>query len=438
MLSLVLIVIIFSNVILWSQQMNQYDWERNQESIEIVNASASYSEILFTLENKSPITVHIVGIWVNNATNHQRYATDIFINPGNTESYTLDNVALPSEPYEVKVITERGNAALLALTIVSFPSDWHYYKSHVINSQSGAGTGYQTRVVVHLGSGSDLGENVYLNGKCQADFDDIRFTSSDGTTLLDYWKESSNDEEAVFWVRLTDNLSNSNCTIYLYYGADAAGSLSNGVSTFPALFTDFDGDSLPEGWQVDGDTFGTMNIEDSLLKLTGEAGSSGTWKQRGVSTTSPVWQNDQALMYRVDSMNYYPTNDRHLWYLGGEAYNYYVEFYSYGDVINVRDYNVIDYYSPANWTGDEVIWLAKQSGNNGNAFYYLNGTLIEIIDGTGLHPTHQFPDLTVYFKARQGASAIPNVDYVNVDWVAIRNFVYPEPTHGEWGEEVSI
>ena len=239
-------------------------------------------------------------------------------------------------------------------------------------------------------------------------------------------------------MRLTDNLSTSNCTIYLYYGNDAAGSLSNGVRTFPALFTDFDGNSLPEGWQVDGDTFGNMEIEDSLLKLTGEASSSGSWKQRGVSTTSPVWQNDQALMYRVDSINYYPENNRHLWYLGGEATNYYVEFYSYGDVVNVRDFNKIDYYSPANWIGGEVVWLAKQSGNSGNAFYYLNGTLVEIIDGAGLHPAKEFPNLTVYFKARQGASAIPDFDYVNIDWVAIRNFVYPEPTHGPWGEEVSI
>ena len=143
-------------------------------------------------------------------------------------------------------------------------------------------------------------------------------------------------------------------------------------------------------------------------------------------------------MYRLDSIKYYPANNRHLWYLGGEATNYYVEFYSYEDKINVRDYNVIDFFSPANWSGGEVVWLAKESGYYGNAYYYLNGALIDRIDGVGLHATHEFPALTVYFKARQGALTIPSVDYAHVDWVAIREFVYPEPAHGEWGEEQSI
>ena len=341
-------------------------------------------------------------------------------------------------PIANSLFTYTATVVITPIQTSTFPSGWQYSKSHVINSQSGAGTGYQIRVVIHSGTGLDLGENVYLNGKCQADFDDIRFTSSDGVTLLDYWMESSDDENAVFWVRLINNLDSSSDTIYVYYGNNAVGSISDGISTFPALFTDFEEDTLPEGWEVDGDTFGAMVIENSLLKLTGEAGFSGSWKQRGVMTTSPVWENERALMYRIDSINYYPNNDRHLWYLGGEAYNYYVEFYSYEDKVNVRDYNVIDFYSPANWTGGEVVWLAKESGNDGNAYYYLNGTLVDIIDRVGLHPTHEFPSLTVYFKARQGASAIPDVDYVYIDWVAIRKFVYPEPTHGAWGSEVSI
>jgi hypothetical protein len=341
-------------------------------------------------------------------------------------------------PVANSLTTYTATVVITPIQTATFPSGWHYSKSHVINFQSGAGTGYQIRVVVHLGNGLDLGENVYLNGKCQADFDDIRFTDDDGVTLLDYWIESStNGDKATFWVKVKDDLSISNATIYVHYGNDGVSDLSDGSSTFPDLFSHFEGNSLPEGWEVDGDTFGTMVIEDSLLKLVGEAGSSGSWKQRGVMTTSPVWENERALMYRIDSVNYYPSNNRHLWYLGGEAYNYYVEFYSYEDKVNVRDYNVIDFYSPANWTGGEVVWLAKESGNDGNAYYYLNGTLVDIIDGVGLHPTHEFPSLTVYFKASQGASAIPDVDYVYIDWVAIRKFVYPEPTHGAWGSEVS-
>src|SRR3989337_2124419 len=38
MLSLVLVVIVVGNVVLWSYQMNQVDWERTQESIDVVGA----------------------------------------------------------------------------------------------------------------------------------------------------------------------------------------------------------------------------------------------------------------------------------------------------------------------------------------------------------------------------------------------------------------
>lgn len=37
MLSLILIVVIVANVVLWSYEMNQFDWERMQEKIEIIN-----------------------------------------------------------------------------------------------------------------------------------------------------------------------------------------------------------------------------------------------------------------------------------------------------------------------------------------------------------------------------------------------------------------
>ena len=39
MLSLVILVIISANVILWSYQMNQLDWEKMQEAINIVDVT---------------------------------------------------------------------------------------------------------------------------------------------------------------------------------------------------------------------------------------------------------------------------------------------------------------------------------------------------------------------------------------------------------------
>jgi len=100
---------------------------------------------------------------------------------------------------------------------------WQYRKSHVINSASGAGTNYQVRIKVHYGSGTDSGEDVYLNSHCRTDFGDVRFTDDDGATELDYWMEEKVDSDyAVFWVEVADDLSSSSATIYVYYGKSDA------------------------------------------------------------------------------------------------------------------------------------------------------------------------------------------------------------------------
>jgi hypothetical protein len=69
---------------------------------------------LFTFKNEGSLTLHIVSLWITNSTHHQRYDINIFINSGETASHTYTNVILPDKPYNVKVITERGNTAVSA------------------------------------------------------------------------------------------------------------------------------------------------------------------------------------------------------------------------------------------------------------------------------------------------------------------------------------
>jgi hypothetical protein len=66
----------------------------------------------FAFENKESSTCHLVSLWVNNSTHHQRFDIDIFINSGDTTSYIRSDISLPSKPYTVKVVTERGNIAI--------------------------------------------------------------------------------------------------------------------------------------------------------------------------------------------------------------------------------------------------------------------------------------------------------------------------------------
>lgn len=70
------------------------------------------SGTLFTFKNEGPLTVHLVSLWINNSTYHQRYDVNMFINSGETTSYVRGDISLPNRPYVVKVATERGNIAV--------------------------------------------------------------------------------------------------------------------------------------------------------------------------------------------------------------------------------------------------------------------------------------------------------------------------------------
>jgi len=117
MLSLVLVVIIVSNVISTSYQMNQFDWERMQENVEIVNVAKTIEGTILTLQNKGSVTVHLVSLWIDNTTSHQRYDMDLYVNAGDSANYTLSDMALVDNASIVKVITERG-------TISVFNASW--------------------------------------------------------------------------------------------------------------------------------------------------------------------------------------------------------------------------------------------------------------------------------------------------------------------------
>ncbi len=137
-------------------------------------------------------------------------------------------------------------------------SAWSKRKPITITNSSSVLTNYQVKVVVAYDS--DM----------QADFDDIRFTSSDGTTELSYWLESKTDSStATFWVK-APSLTNGSTTIYMYYGNASAASASSGSNTFD-FFDDFNGSSIDRlKWTVDNST--GFSVANGLLNGTNTTG----------------------------------------------------------------------------------------------------------------------------------------------------------------------
>ena len=111
-LSLVIILAIGSNIVLWNYEMTQVDWEKMKESAIITNVERVTDGSKFTFENNGGLTVHLVSLWIINSTGHQRYDINVFVNSAETKNYLHEDVFLPTGNYTVKVVTERGNTAV--------------------------------------------------------------------------------------------------------------------------------------------------------------------------------------------------------------------------------------------------------------------------------------------------------------------------------------
>jgi len=112
---------------------------------------------------------------------------------------------------------------------------WLYRKKiTVTGSTDGAQTDYTIPITVHFGSGTDSGSNVYCSEHCATDFDDIRFTAADGTTLLNHWRESKTDSDnAVYWIKIPSiDASPATLDVYVYYGNATAANASSAKGTF--------------------------------------------------------------------------------------------------------------------------------------------------------------------------------------------------------------
>ena len=145
---------------------------------------------------------------------------------------------------------------------------WNYRKSITLSRADGTVTNYQMKLLVGESSGS-TGENVDCGGLCLPTFNDIRFTTSNSTTLLDYWIESitgtTPNQLATIWIEF-DSIGISATTFYMYYGNSEASAYSNGNNTFPLLFDNFEwgsnGDSVTTGgWTIGSNTTARISTE---------------------------------------------------------------------------------------------------------------------------------------------------------------------------------
>lgn len=221
---------------------------------------------------------------------------------------------------------------------------------------------------------------AYVAAKMQSDFDDIRFTQNNGTTLIDAWLESKVDStSAETWVEFPITPANTvTQDYYMYYGnAIAAGDWN--ISTTFIHGDDFeDGTvgSAPAGWTVSA---GSPRVQSDQAKT-------GTKSLKfGASSTDSIYKIFGKIISEEVSIDFdfraNATNDTKHWCAyeeGNAAYPYgpvsfarntgYFANYSGGAYHNKQTYNAGQWYAhqmrydPSDNTFDWIIDSNTYSG----------------------------------------------------------------------------
>ena len=126
-------------------------------------------------------------------------------------------------------------------------------KAYLFTTKRIGGVWYEITREVYSTIPSLASNEVDLNGVCNSDFSDLRFTTSDGETLLDY------KEEYIYPGQFADiqvefnSIGTGATTFYTYYSKGDATSVGNGPNTF-ITYDDFErgnnGDAVGGGWTV--------------------------------------------------------------------------------------------------------------------------------------------------------------------------------------------
>ncbi|MFH8086888.1 MAG: DUF2341 domain-containing protein [Candidatus Aenigmatarchaeota archaeon] len=314
-------------------------------------------------------------------------------------------------------------------------SGWQYRKKITIQGSSGAGINYQVFLKVGESSGS-TGANFHLEGH-SANFPsgknqsgDIRFTASDGVTLLSFWVENvvgtAPNRVAYIWVKVADNLDTSK-DVYIYYGNPNSTNASNGDNTF-LFFDDFPGTTIDttkwnivysEGWSVSGsDLIGTS----SSGRITTNSTFSGTVAVETKTYCAYLNQNGYHILgFYINSSSCF-------------GFLHHLE--------NNRDY----YINNGSWTSfgstsptnTNLLTKIIVKDNNLVDLMVLNYDNLSVIKSQS-NISHTLGSKPISLGRRYDEAFLGQTYNNHWDWIIVRKYISPEPSfYSSGAEEVSI
>lgn len=285
-----------------------------------------------------------------------------------------------------------------------------------------SGTTYQMKLTINHGDGVSSGSTLYLDHKSTNWPNDIRFTASDGTTLLDFWREESDATDGTWWVELNALPDHPDDFVgYIHTGDADAADASNGTNTF-TIFDHFDAAGIDTAiWQGSADATHCA-LASSILTFTAD---SNAWHQ--LYTKTAVTADFRCRMRLAPHAVDYQ-------YIGPQ------EAVNFG-----RGQYLIGHHSGVTNHGEFRTQDAAGASTMSNpSLDYDNYHLYDFMQSlTGTDTARSFLD-----GAQQGVDKTTNVDtvalypqfcvygtsnYAKCDWVFLANYTLNEPVWGAWG-----
>jgi hypothetical protein len=339
----------------------------------------------------------------------------------------LVGIFVPTRQVSIKGLGTLSIGAETACASPGWLSDWSYRRA-VNLSPATAAADYQVLVTLTTGIMGSPYANV------QPDGSDIRFTTSDETTLQDYWVESwdSNGTSRI-WIEVT---APGTSTLYMYYGNAAASSASDGSATFD-FFDDFSGDLSQ--WTIDPentdnkvyiyngalrhdpDSSQTKNsYYDTRIRTTNYKILDGVIEYSvylaGSTSSSP--RIIHQLGFRVQSLNF---ENGYCWRVQN----------SYGDGGHLR------FTGRASWVQFGMVFPDVPGNTWHTVKEVVSGsTYTGYVDGGSAYSGTDNTKLTAdYLVSHVHGVSLTASSYVLVDNIRVRKYASPEPTATVGSEE---
>lgn len=281
----------------WMGSISFNFMEVDELSITDLSWASDVSYVDLTVKNLGTSSVTIGEVEVNavTASDVMFVSGDATLDAGETSILRVIQSFTSSQKYEFMVVTASSTKFVyVATSSSSSGSSEIWYDPHWINRK--AVTIDNTLNPNYL-IGYQIQLNVPYDSDMIPDFSDLRFTDSDGQTLIPYWVESYVPSiSAVVWVKVPSIPASSTETIYMYYGNPSATSESNPDNTFD-VFLNFtrDGVNTHGGTGQDVDSAQWEIIDDTILRMWGN-----NWKAT-MRSLSAVGDGSQAICFDFKS-----------------------------------------------------------------------------------------------------------------------------------------